>query len=193
MSGLLLAATLATLTAQAPMRADVEVSLATGLGTFASVGGAAQLTVHRQLWEGGGAVRGGVAVGLLAGYQLEDYGAYARSFPGTELTGTTHRIEGLLVVGHDLRLTAADRVLVATQLFVGWTETVRRGSLRNAEVGVSGRYAANGGALCSGVIVRLGLRLTERFSFVAGALLPFPYATAIMPTAILTVGASLRL
>jgi hypothetical protein len=194
MNSLVAFAALATLTAQLspPEQVDVDLSVAAGLGSLGSLGGVAQVSLRQQVWESP-AVAGSLGVGLLAGYQAEDYTAYAPYFPAAEITGETHRFEALLVVGHDFRFLASRRLLLAVQFFGGWVQVAQRGTLKDSAAGVSGDYSADAGVLSTGLILRLGVRLTDRVSAVGRVLAPFPYATAVTPYVLFTVGVSVEL
>lgn len=191
---LALAAAVAVLTAQVPgpPEYDVDLSFATSFGSRVGLGGVAQATLRKQIWEVP-SVGGSLGVGVLAGYQAEPYSFTAQYFPGTKLTGATHRFEALVVAGHDFRFFTSRRFLVAVQVFIGWMQVALRGSLSNPAVDVAGSAAANAGAFSTGAILRLGVRLTDRVSVLARAVGPFPYATAVTPYVLLTLGASVEL
>lgn len=171
---------------------QLDVSFATGFGSRVSLGGVVQLTSSTPLWETPGAA-GSLGLGVWAGYQLEPYAFSQAYLPGTQLTGATHRLEGLLLAGHDLQLFASRRLLVGVHLFAGWMHVVLRGGLVHPSVGVSGTSEADAGALTSGVVLRLGVRLTERVHLTARGLVPFPYATAVAPYVLLTLGVTVAL
>lgn len=191
---LALAAALAALTAQVPgpPQYDVDLSFVTSFGNRVALGGLAQATLRKQIWEVP-SVGGSLGVGVLAGYQAEPYGLTAQYFPGTKIAGATHRFEALVVAGHEFRFFTSRRFLVGVQLFIGWMQVAMRGSLSNPGVDVSGGYAANAGAFSTGAILRLGVRLTDRVSLLARAVGPFPYATAVTPYVLLTLGVSVEL
>lgn len=192
MIGPVLGALFALSVAQPATSVDLDVSFAASTGNATGLGGVAQVTVRRQVWEASW-VAGSLGVGVLVGYQAEPYSFAAQYFPATTITGAAHRFEGLLVAGHDLRFLASRRLLVGVQLFLGWMQLAARGSLANPAVGVSGQYSGDAGAFSTGVIFRLGFRVTDRLSVVASALAPFPYATAVTPWVMLTLGVSVEL
>jgi hypothetical protein len=187
-----LAALLASALSHAPPTVDLELSGVLGLKDAASFGGLAQVTLGVELWHTP-AVAGSPTVGVLVGYQTEPYSSHASFFPGTTVGGATGRFELLLVAGHEFRFFPSRRLLVGVHLFAGWLHASAQGSLSNASVAVAGTYAASTNVLSSGALLRLGVRLTERFSVVGSVIGPFPYAAAVTPYVIFTVGGAVRL
>jgi hypothetical protein len=171
---------------------DLEANAAYGAGSRSAFGGVASITVGSALWENKAGV-GALEFGFLAGYQVEPYSLQGAYLPQARVTGSTHRFEGLFLVGHGVRLLASRRLLIGLHLFGGWTQVVLRGRLVNESLGLDRAFAADAGRLTTGLSASLGVRLTERVSLSARVLAPFPYASEVISYVIPTLGVAVRL
>jgi hypothetical protein len=171
---------------------DLDAHAVYGYGSRSAFGATASVTVASELWENK-AGQGALEFGFLLGYQAEPYALQAPYLPQAQLTGATHRIEGLFLVGHGARLLSSRRLLLGVHLFGGWTHAVVSGRLVNQELGIDRTFNADAGRLTTGLDLLLGVRLTDRISLSARVLLPFPYASEVISWVIPGLGVSVRL
>lgn len=178
--------------AAAGLAVDLELSAAYGFGERSAFGGLAGVTVGGRVWEAPQG-EGALEAGFLAGYQAEPYALLQSWLGGARVSGATHRLEGLFLIGHGARLLASRRLLLGVHLFGGWTHVVLRGRLENAALGIGGSHSADAGRLTTGLSLALGVRVTSALSVTSRLLAPFPYATEVISYLIPSVGVSLRL
>jgi hypothetical protein len=171
---------------------DLDAHGVYGAGSRSAFGAVAAITVGQPLWENSNGA-GAVEFGFLAGYQAEPYALQAAYLSQAQLSGATHRIEGLFLIGHGARLLSSRRLLFGVHLFGGWTHAVVHGRVVNSELGIDRTFDADAGRLTTGLDFVLGVRLTERISLTARVLLPFPYASEVISWVIPGIGLSVRL
>ena len=171
---------------------DLDAHGVYGYGSRSAFGAVASITVGQSLWENTDGA-GALEFGFLAGYQAEPYALEAAWLPQAQLTGATHRIEALFLVGHGTRLLNSRRLLIGVHLFGGWTHAVVHGRVVNASLGIDRTFDADAGRLTTGLDLVLGAWLTERISLTARVLLPFPYASEVISWVIPGIGLSVRL
>ncbi|PZR05573.1 MAG: hypothetical protein DI536_32180 [Archangium gephyra] len=149
---------------------EVELSFATGYGGRVSLGGMAGIGSRWHAW-GGQKLNGGIEVSLLAGYQNEPYSFTAARFLPNEITGSNHRVQALVTVGHGLRIS---RFTVGTHLFLGWTNLTVDGRLKNEALGIDELVDGSASELSFGFVLHARFRLTDRLSLAGRFFLPVP-------------------
>lgn len=170
MSALVLALLLST-TPDVPLsETDLELAAVGGFGDRWSVGGLLALNARWHAW-GRESINGGLEVSVLVGYQNEPHSFYASNFAPSRETGSNHRTEVFVTVGHGLRI---KRFTVGTHFFIGWTQLTLDGRLQNERLGIDRLTTGSGSELTVGAVLHARFRLTDRVSLSGRLFAPVP-------------------
>ncbi len=149
---------------------DLELAVSGGYGGRVSLGGIGGLNARWHAW-GGKKISGGLELGVLAGYQNEPYGFTSSVFAPSEVSGSNHRVQALVSLGHGLRIM---RLTVGSHFFIGWTNLTVSGALRSESLMASRSVNASASELTFGAVLHARFRLTDHVSLSGRVFAPVP-------------------
>lgn len=149
---------------------EVELGFASGYGNRVSLGAIAALDSRWRAW-GNPTINGGIEVSVIAGYQNEPYSLTAPLFAPAEVSGSNHRVQALVAVGHGFRLM---RLTIGTHVFLGWVNLTVDGRLHHPGTGIDEVINKSTSELSFGLVLHARFRLTDRVSLSGRFFAPVP-------------------